>query len=239
MGCALPEPARGADAKAEDRWRPARRRLAARGFTLIEAALATVILAVGVLALVEAQASFTRSNDWSSESARASYLAMEIRERLRGLPRHDPQTPLELNASGGVDNWGSEEGTDRAIPSYMNYDDLDDYDGAVFGSGGTYDGPIDAAGRIIPATNPDGTLVADEEGNTIPLVGWTQSISVSKAEPLNPSTLLARNYWRAASGSVPAINVEEFPLRVVVTVRYRGPFDSQAKEMAKLTWVQP
>lgn len=209
-----------------------------RGFTLLEAALATVIISVGVLALIEAQASFARSNDWSSESARASYLASEIRERLRMLPRHDPQTPPEI-VSGALQNWGPEEGADRAVPSYVNYDDLDDYDGAVFGAGGTFAGPIDAAGRIVPATDADGQVLTDEDGNALPLIGWSQQVVVDKVDPINPSRVLSDAYERAATGSVPALAVDEFPLRVTVTVRYQGPFDGAPQDMARLVWIQP
>ncbi len=216
-----------------------RARAARRGFTLLESAMATVILAVGVLALVEAQTAFTRSNDWSSESARASYLAGELRERLRGLPRHDPQTPLELDGNGGVNNWGAEEGRDRAVPSYVNYDDLDDYDSVTFGAGGTFDGPIDGAGRIIPATTVEGEVILDDDGNPVPLIGWSQSIRVEKVAMSNPANMLARSYWEQASGSRPEIGVADYPLRVTVTVRYQGPFDAQPREMAVLTWVQP
>lgn len=211
----------------------------ARAFTLMESALATVILAVGVLALVEAQSAFTRSNDWSTESARASYLAMELRERLRALPRHDPQTPLELDTGGVVNNWGAEEGADRTVPSFVNYDDLDDYDGASFGAGGVFAGPIDAAGRVVPATEVDGTVIVDEDGNTVPLIGWSQSVSVTKVDPTNPMTALAAGYERAETASAPAMNVDQFPVRVTVTVRYQGPFDAQARDMATLTWIQP
>ena len=61
-----------------------------RGFTLIETALATVIIGVGVLALVDSQAAFLASNAWSTQTATANYLANEIREMTRRLPKHDP-----------------------------------------------------------------------------------------------------------------------------------------------------
>ncbi|MDX2115443.1 MAG: hypothetical protein SFZ24_07450, partial [Planctomycetota bacterium] len=68
------------------------RRRARSAFTLLETALATVIIAVGVLALIEAQAAFSSNNDWSTSSATGTYLANELRERMRVLPRHDPVT---------------------------------------------------------------------------------------------------------------------------------------------------
>src|SRR5205085_2463013 len=79
-----------------------RRQAGARGFTLIETALATVIIGVGVLALLEAQQAFMKSNDWSTQAATATYLANEIREMTRKLPRHDPVTGLTLQTSGNV-----------------------------------------------------------------------------------------------------------------------------------------
>lgn len=213
-----------------------------RGFTLIETALATVIISVGVLALLEAQATFTRSNDWSTESARGVYLATELRERLRRLPRHDPQTGLWVEGAGAsatLTGWGPEEGTDRTVGSYKYYDDLDDYDGLTFGTGGDYDGPIDAAGRVIPATDVDGTVVLDEEEQSVPMLGWSQSVRVEKVDPFNPSTVLAKDYSKAATSTTSAVPVDEFPLRVTVTVTYQGPFDTSPREMAKLVWVQP
>lgn len=63
-----------------------------RGFTLIEAALATVIVGVGVLAIVEAQQSFHRKNLWAVQSGVATRLGNEIREMTLNLPRHDPVT---------------------------------------------------------------------------------------------------------------------------------------------------
>src|SRR4051812_34460639 len=73
-----------------------------RGFTLLETALAMVIVLVGVLAMIEAQGSFILSNGWSSHEATATYLAGEIRERMRTLPRHDPVTGLSLVMVNGV-----------------------------------------------------------------------------------------------------------------------------------------
>ena len=48
-----------------------RRRRPARAFTLLECALAMVILAVGVLALIEAQGYFYTANQFSSQAPRA------------------------------------------------------------------------------------------------------------------------------------------------------------------------
>jgi prepilin-type N-terminal cleavage/methylation domain-containing protein len=75
-------------------------RRAGRGFTLIETALATVIVGVGVLALLDAQAAFHVSNDWSTHAATGTYLANEIRELTRKLPNHDPVTGLYFTTQG-------------------------------------------------------------------------------------------------------------------------------------------
>ena len=66
----------------------------ARGFTLLETSMAMVIIGVGVLAFVDAQKAFITNNNWSSHAATGAYLANEVRELARRLPRHDPVTGL-------------------------------------------------------------------------------------------------------------------------------------------------
>src|SRR5438132_13329642 len=79
------------------------------GFTLIKTALATVIIGVGVLALVQAQEGFLRSNSWSTQAATANYLAGEIRELTRRLPRHDPVNGLYISGNQLI-GWGPRAG---------------------------------------------------------------------------------------------------------------------------------
>ena len=79
--------------------RPERPR-ARRGFTLIETALATIIVGVGVVAIVSAQQAFHIKNNWSTHASTATLLGNEIREMTLNLPRHDPVT--------GEAYWGSE-----------------------------------------------------------------------------------------------------------------------------------
>ncbi|MFK7961779.1 MAG: hypothetical protein AB8G96_14790 [Phycisphaerales bacterium] len=121
------------------------RRPARRAFTLIETALATVIVGVGVLAMVTAQTSFLRQNAWSNRASVAERLGNEIRELALNLPQRDPVT--------GAENWGPE----TSELDFDDYDDLDDFDGD--GSGTIFsaelgNGPVDAQRRIIP--NMDG-----------------------------------------------------------------------------------
>jgi len=127
-----------------------------RGFTLIETALATVIVGVGVLSIVAAQQAFHKQNSWSSHASIAARLGNEIREMTLNLPSHDPVT--------GTAGWGPESNELWVI----DYDDLDDFDGngegMVFGS--AYgNGPINARREIIP--NMD---------------GWSQTILVKNVD---------------------------------------------------------
>ncbi|MDG2053279.1 MAG: prepilin-type N-terminal cleavage/methylation domain-containing protein [Phycisphaerales bacterium] len=135
-----------------------RRRVQAtrRGFTLIETALATIIVGVGVLSIVAAQQAFHKQNTWSSHASIAARLGNEIREMTLNLPSHDPVT--------GTAAWGPEENELWVV----DYDDLDDFDGdgggMVFGS--AYDnGPINARREVIP--NMD---------------GWSQTIRIANVD---------------------------------------------------------
>ena len=115
------------------------------GFTLIETSLATIIVGVGVLAMVSAQAAFHKKNAWSTHASIAMALGNEIREMTWNLPQRDPVT--------GDAFWGPE---DNEI-SFEDYDDLDDFDGDGGGmifSAALGNGPINARRRIIP--NMDG-----------------------------------------------------------------------------------
>ncbi len=84
------------------------------GFTLIEVAIATVIIAVGVIALMVGVGSSTRINGSGRALAQAVILAENIREWSIKLPFFDP----ELTDPGTI---GSETGETVV-------DDLDDLD---------------------------------------------------------------------------------------------------------------
>ena len=134
------------------------RRGGRRGFTLIEAALATVIVGTGVLAIVLAQQTFHRQNDWAQRSAVAMRLAGEIREMAINLPRHDPVT--------GVEFWGPE----AEEPDLVDWDDVDDLDGAVF-SADIGNGPINALRETLPGFE-----------------GWRQRAVVVNVDPFDLNT---------------------------------------------------
>ncbi|MBY0261380.1 MAG: hypothetical protein K2Q20_03505 [Phycisphaerales bacterium] len=214
-------------------------------FTLLEAALATVIIGVGVLALVEAQWAFLRSNAWSSQAASASYMANEIRELMRGLPKHDPVNGLEFVTSGGtttLQGWGP-RASDVTV---RDFNHIDAFDGLIFRPAGTagwadgdLPGPVDAFGTVIPDVDGAGNVRTLANGNAMPLQGWSQQVVVQKINPFNnsitypPAAVLAPD---AATG-FRGLGVDEFPLRVTVIVRYQGPFDSVPVEMVRLSWI--
>ncbi len=147
--------------------RPARRRTA--GFTLIETALTTVIIGVGVLAIVSAQQALHQKNRWSTHASIAQRLGNEIREMTLNLPRHDPVTGQAI--------WGPEVATE---PSFDFYDDIDDFDGpagtGLIFSEGLGNGPINARREIISD-----------------MVGWSQIVTVDNVNPFDITEVVADN----------------------------------------------
>jgi prepilin-type N-terminal cleavage/methylation domain-containing protein len=210
----------------------------ARGFTLIETSMALIIIGVGVLAFVDAQQGFTRNNNWSSQAATATLLANEVRELTRHCTRHDPVTGIWIETTGGapvVRGWGPESGETTAD----SFDDLDDFDGRVFGATGDMDGPVNAFGEVVPSIDLEGNVVRDEQENIIPLQGWTQSVRVEKVDPFDWTLVRANGYEQTANGSFAGRAVDKFPLRITVTVSYQSPLDPSPSEITRLVWVVP
>lgn len=215
-----------------------------RGFTLIETALATVIIGVGVLALVQAQESFIKSNAWSSQAATANYLAGEIRELTRRLPKFDPVNGLFVDGAGTLRGWIPRP-TDTG-PRDFAY--VTAFDGLKFASGGStgwadgdLPGPIDAFGTVIPDVDGNGEIRTTFGGAPIPLQGWSQEVFVTKIDPFNNSITYAKTDTLAANPTTgfKGLAIDKFPLRVTVVVKYRGPFDSADFEMARVSWIVP
>lgn len=224
------------------RLRPRTRRGSAPGFTLIEAALATIIIGVGVLAMIDAQRAFLRSNLWSSHAAEGAYLANEIRELTRGLPPHDPVLGLEVDPGGEVVNWGPESSSQTVA----DFNDLDDFDGISFswiGTPGNADGdlpgPIDAFGNVIPNHSVDGEITMDEDGADEPLQGWEQIVVVEKVNPFDTSQVVADGAFEEPSGGFKGRAVDAYPLRVTVEVRYTPPNDIESESIARVVWIVP
>lgn len=190
-----------------------------------------VIIGVGVLALIEAQAHFMTVNLYSSQAATGTYLANEIRERMRLLPKHDPVSGLL--AGSAPTGWGREAGE----VTIDDLDDVDDFDDVTFRSGGTLPGPIDSAGRVINNMLASGVIETDSSNNPVPLRGWQQSVTVVKVEPLNYGQV--RTDYYDNTGGNPPLAVDEFALRVTVVVTYTPPGETQGQEMARMSWVVP
>ena len=126
------------------------------GFTLIEVAVATTIVGVGLAALMVSVESSTRVNDVGGKLAQGTFLAQEIREWSLALPFSDPDAA----------DAGRPPGPDGTDPQ-TSVDDLDDFYGAD-GLGTTYKPPRDGMGNAI-ASLPD----------------WSQTITMAWRDPNN------------------------------------------------------
>ena len=80
-----------------------RARGAGRGFTLIETSMAMVIIAFGVVSLLELLAAGTMSNTAGTELTTAINLANNIHEISVGLLFKDPADPTNPKEGGGTD----------------------------------------------------------------------------------------------------------------------------------------
>ncbi len=103
-----------------------------RGFTLIEVAVATVLVGLGVVALMVASGSATRVNDANHKLTQAVILVQELREWTLRLPFSDPDP----------EDQGNPPGPDGVDPQVF-VDDLDDLMYV------TFDPPRDGQGNAI------------------------------------------------------------------------------------------
>lgn len=157
----------------------------ARGFTLLEAALATVIVGVGVLASVELFAGLTVHTRDAEHRTTALFLANNIRELLGGLSFDDPITG---SATFGPE---SNESLDGSVAGSTAYNDLDDFNQS-------FNPPIDAARNRLAQ-----------------LSQYTQVVSVVGVDPNKPTLsaagtdcrrIIVRVLYRA-SESEPSVEV--------------------------------
>lgn len=191
------------------------------GFTLIEAALATVIIGTGVLAIVAAQQAYHQKNQWAQKSGTAMLLANELREMTLSLPAHDPATYL--------DNLGPEANEIVGVtPDVTLFDDLDDFAGDVDpaigrGPGTLFSPPINALRQVIPGDD---------------MAQWTQHIQVER---------VWQGYLAApSSGTLPALNVLQDPgtgdrtvVRVTVDILHQPPGSTSPQAVTSLSWIVP
>lgn len=209
------------------------------GFTLLETALAMIIVMVGVVAMVEAHGSMMRANAWSSQEATGTYLANELRERMRMLSRHDPVSGMSVT-NGGSGPIVTGIGPETGEVLVTDFDDVDDYSNATFGPGGIFDGPIDAFGRVIPDVDVLGAVRIDPQtGQPMSLQGWRQEVLVQKVDPFDFSTVRPWSASDPASGNFAGRSPDQFPLRVTVSVFYQAPLASEAEKVTEVTWIVP
>lgn len=177
-----------------------RPRRTARGFTLIEAALTTVIVGTGVLAIVSAQQAYHMKNDWAQRTATGLALANELRELTLTLPMHDPIT--------GMANLGPEAGE----TGILQYDDVDDFAGAVDaagnGAGITFDPPVNALRQQING-----------------MAGWTQTIVVENVLDSNIS-----------AGFTQPLGTTDL-VRVTVSVSFQPPNAADPTPITSMAWI--
>ena len=97
------------------RVRPAGRRR--RGFTIMETALTTVIIGVGVVALLQLLATGTNVNNSAAEMTTAVNLANNVHEIMAGLPLYDPNYPGTFNPG---------------LANVANFAGVTEFDGSTF-----------------------------------------------------------------------------------------------------------
>jgi prepilin-type N-terminal cleavage/methylation domain-containing protein len=123
------------------------------GFTLIEVAIASVIVSVAVLAMLGAQQAVHQQTAATQELDLGLSLANEIREITLAMPAHDPIT--------GAMTFGPESNE----TSVAHFDDIDDFAGTD-GAGLTISPPVDAHRQ--PKSELD---------------DWSQNITVEYVDP--------------------------------------------------------
>ena len=187
-----------------------RRRLG--GFTLIETALATIIVGVGVLAMVSAQQAFHKKNSWSTHVSTATALANEIREMTWNLPRHDPVTGIIYDPITGamIGGWGPEDNEGWV----GDFDDLDDFDGA--GGGLVFSADWD------PTTLDNGPINARRE-IIANMEGWTQIVGAYSVDPFDITSV--------------ELDASTNMMLMEVAVTYQGPGDQNPVEITRVSWI--
>ncbi|MBL4808963.1 MAG: hypothetical protein JKY43_02765 [Phycisphaerales bacterium] len=210
--------------------------------------MATVIIGIGVLAMVDAQSSFITANNWSSHAASGTYLANEIREMTRSLPKHDPVVGLFIEDDGGagvLHGWGPDSGE----VTVEDFDDIEDFDGLTFSFTGTagfadgdLPGPLNAFGEIIPDISVNGVETGSTTNGVFTgdaMFGWSQQVIVQKIDPFDFSVVRADNFTEDSDGDFPGRKVDEYPLRVTVRVFYQAANAITPDLVTEVKWVVP
>jgi len=165
-----------------------------RAFTLLESALATIIIGVGVLAVMGLFEACTRQNRAGAAPTTAMLLAGHIQELMEGLPFSDP-------VRGRV-TFGPETGETVAF-----FNDIDDFDNQTFNP------PIDSTRTAVPALSQYTQVItvmpvypnqpssnADEAKPEIPRATYTGAVRVRvkilyRLRPADPPQEVYRAQW--------------------------------------------
>jgi Tfp pilus assembly protein PilV len=124
----------------------------------MEALLASIIMGIGMTAVMAAIGNSTRATVRNARLTQAIYLSQEIREWTLSLPFHDTDSG-QINNAPGLDE-----------TSLDDIDDLDDLSGTD-GTGVSFNSPRDSQGSAI-------TGMAD----------WTETVTLSWRSPADPTT---------------------------------------------------
>ena len=101
------------------------------GFSLIEVLIAVIFIGLAIASLVGANISFTQANGFGMDLSTAEFAIEQIKELTAMLPVIDPQSET------------STFGPESDETDYTYYDDLDDFDNAIFSP------PISAGKEVL------------------------------------------------------------------------------------------
>jgi prepilin-type N-terminal cleavage/methylation domain-containing protein len=156
------------------------------GFSLIEVLFAVLLIGLAITALLTSSATLTIANGAGTDLTTAEFFIEQIRELTTLLPVIDPQT--------GTTTFGPEVGeTDR-----YKYDDLDDFDGAIFSP------PIDANRNVLND-----------------FAAFSQRITVENVNPANFNQVMSDHSTRFVRLTVKVfLNAEEINSTSWIRARY-------------------
>jgi len=125
------------------------------GMTMIETALAMIIVGLAVVAIVKLISSVTQQNFYAQKTTTALTLANNVREYMNGLPYNDPATGTHLGVPTGT--------------PLSQFNDVEDFAGYLPNPAGYFaNPPIDAYGQ-----------------NLSNMANWRQEVYVTHVNPNN------------------------------------------------------
>ncbi|MCK5000199.1 MAG: hypothetical protein KAS23_11710 [Anaerohalosphaera sp.] len=92
----------------------------ANAFTIIEVIVATIVIALAIVALIGGNRAFSQTNGEALKMSNAEFLIGQVREMTLTIPVLDPETDDDV--------FGVESGESTVA----DYDDLDDFDAETF-----------------------------------------------------------------------------------------------------------